>query len=495
LPKRLIDLLPDNNQDLHGEPRAELVFAGNVSERVPKYTALSYCWGGERNFKTTRATVEAFHEDIPTSELPRTFKEAFEVTRQLGIKYIWIDALCIVQDDKLEWSKEVAHMHDVYASSFLTIQASEARAPSEGCFIPNRSDPVEIGGIKRKMFTTPEPSSELAAIVHILPHVPRISALNTRGWTLQESVLSHRIVQLTNCELHWRCRRSMLWETSIPYMNTERFNGNVPPLKETRDRTWHRLWSIWIENYSEREFSFPDDRLPGIIGLVEAYKRETSDEPCLGLWRGSLSEGLAWCRIGALSDGSVQRPMSQSLPSWSPFACRQAVEFNRWNRYGPERSAIQYTTEAIDCMIEWSGTPFLSDLLSSKLVVRGPVRMIHLAEATEIPDCNPPYFNINDEIVDTEKYPLPWRCAVQWDEEGYRKSSSWLCLLLRRQTPIGSELSSETFLVLEEAKGNGSGCSWRRIGIGSLGSHRNREVSGDLGLIFDMDACQTITLV
>lgn len=181
MPKRLIDLLPDNNQDLHGEPRAELVFAGNVSERVPKYTALSYCWGGERNFKTTRATVEAFHEDIPTSELPRTFKEAFEVTRQLGIKYIWIDALCIVQDDKLEWSKEVAHMHDVYASSFLTIQASEARAPSEGCFIPNRSDPVEIGGIKRKMFTTPEPSSELAAIVHILPHVPRISALNTRG--------------------------------------------------------------------------------------------------------------------------------------------------------------------------------------------------------------------------------------------------------------------------------------------------------------------------
>jgi hypothetical protein len=495
LPKRLIDLLPDNIQDPHTKPRAKLVFSGNILEAVPRYTALSYCWGGERNFKTTRATVEAFHENIPTPELPRTFKEAFEVTRQLDIRYIWIDALCIVQDDKLEWSKEVAHMHDVYASSFLTIQASEARSPPEGCFIPTRSDPVETGGIERTMFTTREPSSELAAIVHIVPHVPRISALNTRGWTLQESVLSHRIVQLTNCELHWRCRCSMLWETGIPYTNTERFNGNVPPLKKTRDRTWNRLWSTWIENYSEREFSIPDDCLPGIVGLVEAYKRETSDEPCLGLWRGSLSEGLAWCRIGSLSDGSAQRPMSQSLPSWSPFACCQAIEFNRWNRFGPERSAIQYTTKVIDCTIKWTGTPFLSDLLTSKLVVRGPTSTIHLAEAKEIPYCNPPYFNINDEIVDVEKHPLPWRCAVQWDEEGYRKPSSWLCLLLQRQAPIGSGLSSETFLVLEEVKRDGPERTWRRIGIGSLGCHRSREVSVDLGLVFDIDACQTITLV
>jgi hypothetical protein len=417
------------------------------------------------------------------------------MTRQLGIRYIWIDALCIVQDDKSDWAKEVAHMHSVYASSFLTIQASEAKAPSKGCFAPTCPDAAENKGRERTLFTTREPSSELEAVVHIVPHVLRTPALNTRGWTLQETVLSHRIVQLTNYELHWRCRSSMLWETGIPYANTERFNGNVPPFQETRDRTWHSLWSSWIENYSEREFSFPDDRLPGIVGLVEAYKRETSDEPCLGLWRRSLSEDLAWWRIGALSGSSAQPHMSQLLPSWSPFACRQAVESNRWNRPGPERSMTQYTTIVIDCTIEWSGTPFLSDLLSSKLIVRGPTNKIYLAEATEVPDCNPPYFNINDEIVDTEKHPLPWRCAVQWDEQGYRKPSSWLCLLLQRQSPVDFEVSRETFLVLEEVRSDDSGGTWRRIGIGSLGSHRNREVSGDLGLIFDMDACQTITLV
>lgn len=289
----------------------------------------------------------------------------------------------------------------------------------------------------------------------------------------------------------------MLWETGIPYADTERSNGNVPPLplQEGLDRTWNRLWSTWIENYSERRFSFPDDRLPGIVGLVEAYKRETSDEPCLGLWRRTLSEDLAWCRIGTLSEQSAHQALSQRLPSWSPLSCRQAIEFNLWNSCGPKSSAIQYTTNIIDCVIEWSGTPFLSDLITSTLVVRGPTRKIHLAEATEIQDCNPPYFNIDDEIADTEKRPLPWRCAVQWDEEGYRKPSSYLCLLLQRQIPTGFALSSETFLVLEEVRGNSSGCWWRRIGIGSLGHHRRRKGAGDLGLVFDIDTCQTITLV
>lgn len=386
-------------------------------------------------------------------------------------------------------------MHDVYASSFLTIQASEAKSPSEGCFKPTCPDSVKTRGRERTLFTTRAPSSEHKSIVHIMPHVSRIPALNTRGWTLQETVLSHRIVQLTNYELHWRCRCSTLWETGIPYADTERFNGNVSPLQEINNRKWNRLWSTWMENYSEREFSFSDDRLPGIVGLVKAYQKETLDEPCLGLWRKSLSEDLAWCRIGTLSDQSAHPALSQSLPSWSPFACHQAIEFSRWNRFDLKRSAIQYTTKIIDCQIEWSGPPFLSQLLSSKLIVRGPTRNIHLAEATEVPDCNPPYFNVNDEILDTEKHALPWRCAVQWDEEGYREPNTWLCLLLQKQIPRGYELSGETFLVLEEVGADGSGCAWRRIGIGSLGRHRSREVSDDLGLIFDVDACQTITLL
>jgi hypothetical protein len=142
LPKRLIDLLPDNHQDSHGEPLAKLVLSENILEAFPRYTSLSYCWGDERNFKTTRATVEAFHQQIPTRELPLTFKDAFEMTKHLGIRYIWIDALCIVQDDKLDWEKEVAHMHDVYASSFLTNLSKLVRQNRHRRAVSNRLVPI-----------------------------------------------------------------------------------------------------------------------------------------------------------------------------------------------------------------------------------------------------------------------------------------------------------------------------------------------------------------
>jgi hypothetical protein len=387
-------------------------------------------------------------------------------------------------------------MHDVYAGSFLTIQAGEARSPLEGCFMPTCHGSAETKGSERTLFTTREASSNLEAIVHIIPHTARTSALNKRGWTLQETALSHRIVQLTNYELHWRCRSDMLWETGIQYADTERLYGNVPSIHGKHSQTWSRLWRTWIENYSGREFSFPNDRLPGIAGLVKACQWRISDECCLGLWRRSLHEDLAWCRIGTTSRSPAHPLMSQPLPSWSPLACSQAVEFNRWNRCGPKKSAIQHSTKIVDCTIEWSGAPFVSELLSSRLVIRGPTRKIYLAEAIEIPDCNPPYFYVNDEVIDTENLSLPWRCAVQWDEEGYRKPSPWLCLLLQRQPPIDIELGGETFLVLEIVEDNGSGCTWRRVGIGSLGRHRiSRDVVGELGWIFDVDTCQTITLV
>jgi hypothetical protein len=482
LPKRLVDLLPGNKHSDHGDHLALLVFSKDIAEEHPKYTALSYCWGDNRTFRTTCTTVGAFHQDIPDKGLPRSFAEAFQLTRQLGIRYIWIDALCIVQDDQLDWNTEVAKMHGVYAGSFLTIQASEASSSSEGCFVPINPQFAKTRQNERALFTTLDSSGGSSMSVHVIPHVSRTAAINKRGWTLQETVLSHRIIQLTNHELNWRCRAGLLLETGLLCTNVEQLYGNVLPLQKKHDQMWNRLWWSWIENYSSRRFSFSGDRLPGIAGLVELYQRETSDEPCLGLWRRSLHEDLAWMRADTLRKRSVDPPASQSLPSWSPFACRQTVEFGRWDMNGSKRTEIQHTIRVLDCTIEWYGTPFLSDLLSSNLVIRGPTRELHLSEATGIKDCNPPYFNFNDEIVDL-KLPLPWRCTVQWDEEKYRGPGQWMCLMLQRHIP-----ARETFLVLEAVEGRESEGLWRRIGLGSIRGSRN------LAWTFDVDTCHTITL-
>jgi hypothetical protein len=495
LPKRLIDLTPGGKPTSQGGESARLVLSREIIEKHPKYTTLSYCWGSDQTFKTTSATMDAFHQSIPVLELPRSFADAFDLTRQLNVRYIWIDALCIVQDDKLDWETEVATMHNVYIGSFLTIQASEAVSVSEGCFVQINPAFAEAQPCGRAFFTALEPNRNAEILVHIVPHTARIAALNQRGWTLQETVLSHRTIQLTDHELHWRCRSDIVWETGIVYENSERLHGNVPPLQQSHDHRLYETWWTWMENYSERRFSFPGDRLPGIAGLAEFYQRETNDVSCLGLWRRSMQRDLAWLRIGTSDERPLDPPLSQPLPSWSPFACRQTIQFNFWNDHGSKRKTAHYTTEVLDCAIEWSGTPFISDLRSSKLVLRGPTREIYLAEATEIKGCNPPYFNINSEVVNSKELLLPWRCAVQWDKEGFREPSKWLCLLLQRQTPSGFEFGGETFLVLEALENVASESMWRRIGIGSLGRQRSQKGLGELTSVFELGECQTVTLM
>ena len=347
---------------------------------------------------------------------------------------------------------------------------------------------------KRAIFIASEPGGNSEILVHVVPHTSRAAALNTRGWTLQETILSHRTIQLTNYELHWRCRSDLLWETGIQYANTKRLYGNVPPLQENHDQTWNELWWSWMESYSERRFKLPGDRLPGITGLLNLYQRETMDEPCLGLWRSSMHKDLAWVRMDNADDRSLDPFMGHSIPSWSPFACRQTVQFNPWNSRGQEKIATTYTSKVLDCTVEWCGKPFLSNLRSTSLVLYGPTKKMHLAEATEIKRCNPPYFNINHEVVNRAELPLPWRCAVQWDQEGCREPGTWLCLLLRRRIPIGFELGGETFLILEALEITGSKNEWRRIGIGSVGRVRGQKLTGEPAWVFDLQDCQTITL-
>lgn len=129
LPKRLIDV------GLQEEP-ARLGFSHDIhasSDSFVKYTTLSYYWGNAQ-FRTTIDNEETHLQKIPFNLLPRTLQDAIEITRRLGIKYIWIDALCIVQDDSAEWSLEASRMGDIYLGSSLTIVATDAVDASGGCF-------------------------------------------------------------------------------------------------------------------------------------------------------------------------------------------------------------------------------------------------------------------------------------------------------------------------------------------------------------------------
>lgn len=90
----------------------------------------------------TRANLQSFFTEIPHQPLPKTIQEAIDATRVLGLDYIWIDALCIIQQDKDDWLIEAGRMRSVYGGSYINLAASAAEDAHQGLY----GDPGEYYG-------------------------------------------------------------------------------------------------------------------------------------------------------------------------------------------------------------------------------------------------------------------------------------------------------------------------------------------------------------
>jgi hypothetical protein len=118
LPTRLVELLP-----LGAPINARIC---STSGHIGSCVALSYCWGGSQPFRTTTANSHHCSESLPYSNLPKTILDAFEVVRNLDLRFVWVDSLCIIQDDKLDIERELRSMVRVYQNAKLTIVAASA---------------------------------------------------------------------------------------------------------------------------------------------------------------------------------------------------------------------------------------------------------------------------------------------------------------------------------------------------------------------------------
>jgi hypothetical protein len=211
LPRRLVDLDADEFKG------PKLVLTASLKSNDIRYTVLSYCWGASRFLKTTKETVAAYHNEIPHSELPKTFLDAIFITRELGLRYIWIDALCIIQDDHDDWAAESSKMGDIYHGSTLSVTANDSTSTSGGVFIQGSASLFERTTYARAFLRAMYPKNNKETLIHVVPEQGDLSALNERGWTLQESILSPRTIGVTNSELKWSCERGTFWESGIEY--------------------------------------------------------------------------------------------------------------------------------------------------------------------------------------------------------------------------------------------------------------------------------------
>ncbi|KAK0101685.1 hypothetical protein ONS95_006842 [Cadophora gregata] len=477
MPKRLIDV------GRAGAP-PKLVASVDLATGSATYATLSYCWG-ESTFKTVRSSVDLYHHEIPFEKLPRTYQDAIVFARSLGIKYLWIDALCIVQDDSNEWQEEASRMQDIYAGSELTIAATDAPDGSTGCFPETDTSPSLHAQDSAQMIAMRDSVSGQGYLVHVyigdLRKVTEDSILNTRGWVLQEMVLSHRILHCMTSGLFWQCKTHSRFEMGLV------FDYSAPGMRYTLSgalldrgtRSMHRHWWTWMTSYSERQFSFPRDRLPAMAGLVRHYQSASNDKPMLGLWERSFTQDLLWMRRGALG---TETPRDDSdlpnMPSWSWLSCQTMIKFDFWgvaddDSEKEKHQIVMDHSALVEWDIQWVSEPLVSDVKSSRVVVEGPVVELTFNTSPESLSFTPPYLHVNDEELDFEKDKIPWRCAAQFDSFEARDSvfpAQCLCLLLRsRAYKTGSQIK-EAFLILSPVQRPQN--VYKRIGIGSIGGEK-----------------------
>lgn len=175
-----------------------------------KYIALSHRWGNQgknRAFSTTRNNIEQRMKSMKISDLPQTFRDAVVATRKLGIQYLWIDSLCIIQGSDGDWDEQAKCMEDIFSSAYCVIAATRASGTSDG-FLKPRPD--------RKFVTFPDNSTGCFYVCEVIDDFDRHVAdaeLNKRGWVYQERALARRTIHFAEGQTYWECGEGIRCET------------------------------------------------------------------------------------------------------------------------------------------------------------------------------------------------------------------------------------------------------------------------------------------
>ena len=334
LPTRLVDCSdPDH-------PR--LVSTGGTHGA---YLALSYVWGEPQPHSTTLSNLSDYADEIASTRLPQTIRDAIHVTHALGFRFLWADSLCIIQDSDEDKRREIGRMRHIYRNARLTIIASSAPRVGAG-FLQDRPSDVTEDGVSSDItlpFICPlrsdSSAEQLVGTVHIspkstrsdpfgynhLPYDPGREPISGRGWCLQEYFMSTRALLFTSHALLFRCQTTTLSIGGAYYdtyydrcLPDSLFLPDPQPDVVPDSKTYETLRWAWLtamEDYTRRAVTLPSDKLVACGGLAEEFARIFRSDYLAGLWRTTLLCDLLW-RISSYQ-GSLTRPAAYRAPSWS----------------------------------------------------------------------------------------------------------------------------------------------------------------------------------
>jgi Heterokaryon incompatibility protein (HET) len=336
LPTRIIDI---------GGPDQDSVAIIPADGKKGKWLALSHRWprGPGQIVRLLAENIQIFKAGIPLASLPATFQDAIKLTRFLGLRYLWIDSMCIIQDSVSDWESESAKMPSIYQFAYVTLAAAATEDSQGGLF-------VERAWAQRSMaFSLPLEKGPITIdlpLSHGLEN-EEINYLDKRAWCFQESRLSHRLLTFDRLQMSYTCLKHGLQESRVvpEAAACEERNSFLPRLysasatsspSQRKTKEFISTWYQAVTDYTSRSLTFPQDKLVAIAGMARIVGSFLNCSYHAGLWEDDLPQALLWSPYE--EETFPHPPHKASLtaeyraPSWSwasvesqisTFLCRQ----------------------------------------------------------------------------------------------------------------------------------------------------------------------------
>lgn len=400
-----------------GDNIAARLIITNESKPTRPYCSLSHCWGKLQIFKLLKSNMESMKRGIDLKSLPQSFKDAIRMACSLGIQYIWIDSLCIIQDSAADWEREASRMTMVYHWATLNIAATKAVDGSEGLFTTrNWSNLFAVVTMKQ---------NHKMRGFHIIredywERTVNDAPLNQRAWVVQERMLSSKTLHFTRDQLIWDCNEMLRFESSELELAawTSRYSRSLGP-----KRNYHYLnieqhggdaddeWLVAMRKYSTSSLTFRTDKVIALLGLIGHFEQILGNTHYAGFWRESMVYHLSWYTNQAPTASPVAR--NGCAPSWSWLSfdgqvdVPSAGEFNHKYQNRIQLAEVlsvniaQYTERGGyvyegDLVLRAAMTPLVFNEEENSFTLPGQISAPFISEETKI-SCNLDYIITNTE--------------------------------------------------------------------------------------------------
>ncbi|KAI1132329.1 heterokaryon incompatibility protein-domain-containing protein [Nemania abortiva] len=374
LPTRVLDVSFSNPRLVH-----------STSLPVAPYAALSHCWGSIQPLRTLHCNIESHVKGMSLASVPKTFQDAIRVTRYLDIRYLWIDSLCIIQDDDEDWGREAAEMAAYYTGAEVVISASSSQGSSEGFLCPRKESikgTLLIGdehGMSSKVIPLHFRESTVGDSGSIPRQIAyRDDALSSRGWCFQERLLARRLLSFDSEQLIWECNSACHCESSDisnPDVGLSADNSGdlydhdynmSARLSGASKAEIHEFWRIKvIQHYASRNLTRESDRLVAIQGIADVLRERLNEKYIYGLWECDILEGLTW---STQASHSVGIPLNVA-PTWSWASIYGRVSYSTWPARSWAAEIIGFTPVDDSQLRLHNNMPRLTIPLRSQLLV------------------------------------------------------------------------------------------------------------------------------